>query len=215
MAKQKYVSFHEDRTELSLTWFNREVDFILRLKRVFKLKKKTRPIEISLLCDVSSVDFKKQKEQLYLKNAVHAYLLSKKLYSQNEFRDAYLYLHLSVEHLVKYIWVKSKYAYKDRYLEEMPVPLDKEGRDIEFSHDVGYSLRELIGQISDLVSSTRVREMFSPLANSKDLGSWADIRYSANPEDISVQQKFKVAYKDLLRPAVGFSRDLRRSGVLK
>lgn len=215
IQKNKYVSFHANRTELFLTFLNEEVDFILRLNKGIKIKKKVKPLDMQLICSIKSFDLKKQKERLYLKNARHAFLFSKILYQKNEFRDAFLYLHLSLEHLIKYIWIKSRYAYQNKYFDDIPNPLDKDGNGLEYSHDLSFTIQELIRVISDFPSKTRIQNIFSPLAKSKSHGDWADIRYSTNPNDLLIQQDFKLYYSDLRPAVIQLCVDLNRNGALK
>ena len=140
--------------------------------------------------------------------------LSKKLYRLKQYRDAFLYLHLSLEHLLKFIWIKSQYSYMERYKDAMPTPLDSDGKDIEYSHDNSHSIKQLLIQLDGLSKITSFRNVLSVLATSKNHGKWTAIRYDANPFDINTQQDFKNYYDNLRKASLKFAIDLHDQGVL-
>lgn len=209
------VVFTKDTTEWIVSLMKHEVDVVLRIKRRIKIKPRLKHLDDLDLVAIRNSDFTEQSEKLLLGNCKMSRKIAKKLYREGDYRDAFLYLHLSIEHLMKYLFAKTKYAYQKRYLDPMPIVDDGASGKIEFTHDVSIIAVSIIKITPSIASVIPLRPLLSTLAGTKKYGGWATIRYTVDPLDPVVQSAFKIYYQNLRSNFVPVLRDLKRKGYFQ
>lgn len=216
MVKRIEVINDGEKTDMVMRISLDHLHFILRLKHALKRVRPPRikPLVFSDLLTLSSSVFNETAEKRLLPNSLYYYRLSHSLYKRGEHRDAYLYLHLSSELLLKFILVKLKYTYYQKYLDPLPAGQDSHGKDNNKSHDVSAIVTYLLKLVPDLSTNTQIRNILSPLATSKSHGRWSEIRYLIDPSDLAIQSQFKVYYETFRSAYAPFVLDINKKGIL-
>lgn len=206
----------DNKTDLIIKVIKNKVDIILRLK--FTLKKrdfKVKPLSINDVLLVSLTDIKELSDKLAPFNAKKCFIISNALYDAGEYRDSYLYLHLSLEHLLKYLLAKTINAYGAKYLDSLPVGEDQKGKSNNRSHDVTSILIYMQKIIIDFRKSVKFSSLMSVLNKAKSKYEWTEIRYYIDPDDSKNQDQYKQYCKELKKQIIYFNGDLKRLGLFK
>lgn len=214
IMKRSIIDFNEHGTTWTFALVKREVFFILNLKRLKKPAPRFKPLLSSEVSSVLMSSWGSSEEKNLYKNAKRYYYLSTLLYDKHQYKDAYLYLHLSLEMILKVILVKARDAYDHKYKD--PLPTAEEASDsLMYSHDVKALTRYLIKLIPDFYATFKVPRLLRTFGLSKETRTWQSARYSIDPSDGTNQSFYKSEYDNLRSGFLPVAVDLKAKGMFK
>jgi hypothetical protein len=217
MEQRFKVKPNDEHTDGILTIFRDRMEVILRLRWKLRRKiKRPKPLQLSDVVSIPRNQLTGPNEKCFLENARSGFIIAARLYRDGDYRDAYLHHHLAIEHVLKFVLIKSKYAYQARYRDPLPSGhSDSAGKEAHMSHDLMAISNFLVALVPDLKRVTKIQPILRTLATARPTADWATLRYTTNPSDMNTQMEFKVFYLSLRKSALPFIVDLKKQGVFQ